>query len=260
MLFLAGIPVRAGYDKKLGFLLTKRIKHEKQKGEKHEADYNFDLLSALGIDTASADRKPYITPSEGERGLVDAVLKDLGIRRDIITLHPGASCPSKRWSPKEFAKVADALSEKYAADIVLVGGDETSHLSAEVISGMKSKAFDVTGNLLVGELAELLSRSRLFISNDSGPVHVAVAVGTPVISIFGRRDPGLSPKRWGPLGAGDRVVHRDVGCEECFSPFCFSCFILFVRLMPAVKNSGALRLLRVRMCCAKRMSSSNCKF
>lgn len=220
MLFLAGIPVRAGYDKKMGFLLTQRIKHEKQKGEKHEADYNFDLLSALGMDAGDADRKPYIATSEDEKRLVDFVWRDHGIKRDVIAIHAGASCPSKRWSPKEFAKVADELSDKYDMDIVLVGGDETSDLSAEVISGMRNKAFDVTGNLLVGELAELLRRARLFISNDSGPVHVAVAVGTPVISIFGRSDPGLSPKRWGPLGGSDKVVHKDAGCEECLAHAC----------------------------------------
>ena len=76
------------------------------------------------------------------------------------------------------------------------------------------------------ELAEFLSRCKLLISNDSGPVHVAVAMLTPVVDIFGRGDPGLSFKRWGPLGDHDIVLHKDVGCEVCQAHNCrlnFAC-------------------------------------
>jgi ADP-heptose:LPS heptosyltransferase len=135
-------------------------------------------------------------------------------------VHAGASCPSKRWPPQRFAQAADLLSEKYGADIVVVGGKGTEEISRKVISSMKRKAFDVTGKLSLGALAELLLRSRLFVSNDSGPVHVAVAVGTPVVAIFGRKDPGLSPRRWGPLGPRDIVLHKDVGCVKCLAHNC----------------------------------------
>ena len=76
----------------------------------------------------------------------------------------------------------------------------------------------------MGELAALLKRSKLFISNDSGPVHIATAVGTPNIVIFGRKQPGLSPKRWGPTGEGDIVLHRDVGCRVCLAHNCNNSF------------------------------------
>lgn len=218
--FLAGIPARIGYDRKMGALLTERIKHCKQEGGMHEALYNFELLEKAGFDVSSADPMPYIVTGDHEKMFADYLQGRMKIGSNIIAVHAGASCPSKRWPPERFAEVADALGAKYGADIVIVGGRETEELSKKVLSAMKRKAFDLTGKLGVGALAEILSRSRLFVSNDSGPVHVAVAVGAPVVVIFGRKDPGLSPKRWGPLGKRDIVLHKDVGCVKCLAHEC----------------------------------------
>ncbi|MGB2879465.1 MAG: lipopolysaccharide heptosyltransferase II [Candidatus Omnitrophota bacterium] len=220
MMLLAGIPVRIGYDRKLGWMLTRRIGHIKQGGARHEVDYNFDLLEKAGFDVSGAVRKPYMTMSESDKRLVDSVFRDSGINGTLIAIHPGASCPSKRWMPERFAEVADVLAGKYGCRIVIVGGDQTEEFSKSVLSNMRSKAVDLTGMLRIGELAELLSRCSVFISNDSGPVHVSVAVNTPVVVIFGRKDPGLSPKRWGPMGDRDVVLHKDVGCEKCLAHYC----------------------------------------
>ncbi len=224
MLFLAAIPVRIGYNRKMGALLTKRVVHDKQKGRKHEVDNNFDLLAKAGFDVSEAERRPYIVTHDREKSVVDVVIRDQGIGDKIIAVHAGASCPSKRWPPERFAQVCDALASDFRHDIVLVGGSDTRGYSRMVSSKMKSKAFDLTAMLRVGELAELLSRCRVFISNDSGPVHISVAVGTPVVCVFGRNDPGLSPARWGPLGKEDIVLHKDVGCEKCLAHNCLKDF------------------------------------
>lgn len=220
ILFLAGIPNRIGYDRKMSFLLTKQIPHYKQKGEKHEVDYIFDFLKSAGFDVNGADPMPYLITSSREKQAVDKILMDFHVKRDIIALHAGASCVSKRWSAERFACVADILAGKYKTEIVLVGGKETQRYSSLIISKARGKIMDLTGKLSVGELAEFLSRCRLFISNDSGPVHVASAVGTPVISIFGRQDPGLSAKRWAPLGQKNIVIHKSVGCDICLAHNC----------------------------------------
>jgi len=226
MLFLAGIPDRIGYDRKMGWLLTRRVPHRKQEGTRHEVDYNLDLLAGEGIDVSGADRRPSMTVNDEDRRAVDAIIKEHGLGDNIIALHPGASCPSKRWPPERFAAAADRLAELYGADIAVTGGKETAAYSAAVLSAMKGKAADLTGLFSVGQLAAFLAGCRLFVSNDSGPVHVSVAVGTPVIAVFGRKDPGLSPLRWGPLGEKDVVLHRDVGCEICLAHNCekdFAC-------------------------------------
>lgn len=218
--FLAGIPVRIGYARKMDRLLTERIPHSKHEGEMHEALYNFQLLKKAGFDVSGADPRPYIVTGGRDKAFVDELQGRMKIGPNIIAVHAGASCSSKRWPAERFAEAADVLGAKYGAEIVIVGGKDTEEFSRKVVSAMKRKTCDLTGKLGIGALAEVLSRSRLFISNDSGPVHVAVAVGTPVVVIFGRKNPGLSPKRWGPLGKRDIVLHKDVGCVKCLAHEC----------------------------------------
>ena len=85
---------------------------------------------------------------------------------------------------------------------------------------MKTEALNLSGMTTLRELAALLKRSSLFVSNDSGPVHIACAAGAPVISIFGRNDRGLSPRRWGPSNKTDRALHKYVGCDVCLAHNC----------------------------------------
>jgi lipopolysaccharide heptosyltransferase II len=220
MFFLAGIERRIGYDRKLPFLLNRIVPHEKQRGSRHEVEYNLQMITQAGLGTPPQGIRPYINTGENEQKMIDAAMRTCGIKRPFLALHAGASCPSKRWDSLRFARAADEIASKHDLDVVLVGGDETSKISEDVSSAMKMKAVDLTGMLLLGELAELLSRSRLFISNDSGPVHVAAAMGTPVISIFGRKDPGLSPLRWAPYSDRSRVLHGDAGCRVCYAHEC----------------------------------------
>ena len=85
---------------------------------------------------------------------------------------------------------------------------------------MQHEPILVAGNFSISQISSLLHRANLFISNDSGPVHIAVAVGTPVIAIFGRNQTGLSPIRWRPTGRRDIVLHKDVGCKVCLAHGC----------------------------------------
>ncbi|MDP8258169.1 MAG: lipopolysaccharide heptosyltransferase II [Candidatus Aadella gelida] len=228
MSFLAGISKRIGYDKDMGWLLTNKMPHKKNMGERHETDYNKDLLAYAGFDVSGYNNKPYMYTTSEDKGLIDSIEKSHSLKEKKIALHVGASCASKRWPPERFAKVADVLIKEYGCDVVLIGADKTEKYSSLVVSSMKENAVDLTDNLLLGELAELLSRCMLFISNDSGPVHIASAVGTPAIVVFGRNDPGLSPKRWGPLGEKDIVLHEPPGCMPCKAHYCekgFKCLM-----------------------------------
>ncbi|MFA5339363.1 MAG: lipopolysaccharide heptosyltransferase II [Candidatus Omnitrophota bacterium] len=218
--FLAGIPERAGYDKRWGFLLTKRLKDTKHLGEKHEIDYNFDVLRAIGI--AAKDRTLYMPVKPEYERVIDRfmALNDLGGKDTIVAVHPGASCRSKRWAAYRFGRVADELIDKHNVKIVIIGGPSDVNTVKEVETGMLHKPLVLSEEHSLGEVAALLKKCKLLISNDSGPVHIAVAVGTPVVSIFGRLDPGLSPQRWGPVGPDDIVIHKDVGCEECLAHNC----------------------------------------
>jgi len=222
--FLAGIPCRVGYNKKLGFLLTDKLKHTKQLGEKHELEYNLDLISYLGI--SSEDKDPLMPISPASEEWVKQLFEKEGIKNTdkLLAIHPGASCPSKVWPEGRFAQVADTLAEKYNFKILIIAGPKDIAVANLTENKLKHRAINLAGITSVSQLASLLKRCALFISNDSGPVHIASAVGTPVISIFGRNQQGLSPTRWGPVGLKDRFIHKEIGCIRCLAHNCLKEF------------------------------------
>lgn len=224
--FFAGIKKRVGYNRKFGFLLTDKLSHTKQLGEKHESEYCFDLLEYIGIFVQ--EKKLYMPIREDSEKWVDElfVSENIGSMDKLLGIHPAASCPSKIWPVERFAQVAERLSCLYGFKILVLSGPKDIKLADELIRGMKGNAVNLAGKISISQVASVLKRCRLFISNDSGPVHIATAVGTPVISIFGRNQKGLSPRRWGPLGSRDCVLHKEVGCIECLAHGCrkeFAC-------------------------------------
>ncbi len=224
--FFAGIARRIGYKRKLGFLLTDRIKHTKQLGEKHEIEYSLDLIRYLGIEP---ENKSLFMPISqiSEKWLEDLFNSlDIGDNHRLLAIHPGASCPSKIWPAERFAKVCDRLIKKFGFKVFVLAGSKDKKIAENLIKQMQHPAVNLAGKTSVSQLASLLKRCQLFISNDSGPVHIASAVGTPVISIFGRNQKGLSPIRWGPVGEKDKILHKEVGCIECLAHNCnrdFAC-------------------------------------
>ncbi|MCM8791800.1 MAG: lipopolysaccharide heptosyltransferase II [Candidatus Omnitrophica bacterium] len=223
--FFAGIPKRVGYNKKLGFLLTDRLPHTKHLGEKHESEYNLDVIRYLGIKNIS--KELYIPIKREAQNFIEELFKKEGITEEdrILAIHPSATCPSKRWPPERFAEVADRLIEKYNFKVFIVAGIKDKEISKMVLKNMKYKAIDLAGKLSLSQLVSLLRKCQLFISNDSGPVHISSAIGVPVVSIFGRNQRGLSPLRWGPLGKYSRVIHKEVGCRECLAHKCIKGFL-----------------------------------
>ena len=224
VVFFSAIKQRLGYDRKLGFLLNRRLKHAKQFGHKHEIEYNLDLLKVLGISVR--DKELYVPLKPESELWVIALFKKEGLKYSdrILAVHPGASCPSKIWPIERFAQVADRLVKEHGFKVVLVAGAHDVKLAKDVESTMHHPVLNLAGKTSVSQLASLLKRCALFISNDSGPVHIASGVGTPVISIFGRKQAGLSPKRWGPLGKKDKYLHKDVGCIDCLAHNCIKEF------------------------------------
>ncbi len=220
--FLSGIPTRIGYRKKLGWLLTHAIEDAKKEGLKHEAAYNFDLLRFLNI-VEPSHFELYFPLNEANRIDFEDCSRQLGFdpySEPYAVLNPSASCPSKIWPAEKFAGLGDVLWERYQLKCVLIGAETDKTHSEKVKSLMKHTPVDLTGKLTLGMLAFCLKGARLLLSNDSGPVHIGVAAGTPVLSIFGRNQAGLSPVRWGPLGEKSAYVQKDVGCYFCLAHDC----------------------------------------
>jgi lipopolysaccharide heptosyltransferase II len=224
--FLAGIPDRLGYNRKFGFLNNLRKAHTKQEGLRHEAEYNLELLCGLGISGNAHELFMPIRP-ESEQWVKDLFAENAIKETDeLLAINPGASCPSKVWPQANFAQVAEILAKRHNFKIIIVSGPKDIPIANMIAQKLGDKALNLSGKTSVSHLASILKRCALFISNDSGPVHIASSLGVPVISIFGRNQPGLSPRRWGPLGRQAKYLHKDTGCIQCLAHNCkkeFAC-------------------------------------
>ncbi len=222
--FLAGIPQRVGYDRKLGFLLTGRIKDTKAEGKKHEIEYNLDLVRALGIEPE--DKSTFMPIARSSEKWVEAFFSKENILPSdkLAVINPGASDDSKIWPPERYALVADRLGAR-GMKIAVLGGPADKKVCQEVIDRLHTPYINLVGNNDISQAASFLKRSSLFISSDTGPMHIASSVGIPVIAILGRSLPGLSPQRWGPHNKKSAFIHKDVGCAECLAHNCRKNFL-----------------------------------
>ncbi|MBI3604032.1 MAG: glycosyltransferase family 9 protein, partial [Nitrospirae bacterium] len=153
-----------------------------------------------------------------DRGEVSALLEKhkVSAERTWIAVNVSARWPTKRWPPAMFAAALDRLNEEGLGPIVLIGGPDEKPKVKAVKGLMKTDPVDVTGETTPGILPALLQSASLLLTNDSGPMHVAAAVGTPVVALFGP----TSPIRTGPYGKTHRVLTSGVSCSPCFSRQC----------------------------------------
>jgi heptosyltransferase-2 len=210
--YTAGIPYRLGYkNNKFGFLLSHPLKDPRSQGTKHEAQYCLDILKAIDIQAHDLD---VFVPSQKEAEVwTEQWMKENNLRSDeFIVIHPGASDAAKCWPSASFAQLMDRLAERYTSKIVLIGSSQTNPMAEDILRQVRlaSRFLNLTGKTSLGQTISILRHARLLISNDSGPVHVASGVGTCVISLFLRNQPGINAQRWQPLGAKSFILPKDL--------------------------------------------------
>ncbi|MFH1848396.1 MAG: glycosyltransferase family 9 protein [Candidatus Omnitrophota bacterium] len=206
--FLAGIPIRVGYDRKWGALLTHRAEDRKHEAKKHEVEYNLDLLKQIGITPKRST--PFIAVNDRDEEEVGNMLRALDVSEKdlLVAMHPETSNYLKRWPREYFARLSQLLIES-DIKVVMVSGSEESEFTQSTAFVLKNKPVDLSGKLKLKQLAALLKRCKVLVSSDSGPVHIASAVGTTVCALFGRQDKGSNPVRWGPYGEGHIIFQED---------------------------------------------------
>jgi len=217
LLALARIPERWGYARDWRrLLLTRRVPAPRTEGL-HQIDYYRHLLSGLAIDPGP--RLARLEISAGERRAAVARLEGAGwpAGRPLVILSPGASYgPAKRWPGSRFAELGRLFESKTEAGIALVGAPGEEPLAAAVAGGLSRPPLDFTGQTTLRELMGIVSQARVFITNDSGPMHLANALGVAVVAVFGPTDPVAT----GPLRPPAAVVKKDAPCWPCLYRTC----------------------------------------
>jgi heptosyltransferase II len=218
----AKIPERIGYARDgRSFLLTKAVPVPRD-GEipAHEKFYYLELLRRAGW-LGSIRDESFIglsVPEERSRN-AEKFLRNTGVRPGVVRIAIGAGASygsAKCWLPSRFAEVANRLQSEPDADIILFGTAAEASVSAAISSEMRRPPIDLTGKTSIADLAALLSQCHLFIGNDSGAMHVAAAVGLPIVAVFGPTDPfGTAP-----VTPRCSIVRQRPYCSPCFLRRC----------------------------------------
>jgi 3-deoxy-D-manno-octulosonic-acid transferase/heptosyltransferase-1 len=184
--------------------------------EVHALTRGLMLLNAIGIPTPTVD---YDLPvAEADNKVARRLLNHQGIAgiRPLVAINPVALWETKLWLNDRFAVLADRLINKHRVDIVFTGGPADRQVADTILSMMSAPAANLAGKTRLKQLAAVYRQSALVVSTDTGPMHLAAAVGTPVVALFGP----TAPWRTGPFGEGHRVVRTAPSCSPCFKRHC----------------------------------------
>ncbi len=215
IVFWAGIPCRIGYARKHPFLLNRTLPDKKHLGLRHEVEYNLELVALIGA--ATQDRSLELAiPAEVQA----AVAAKFGITPGSIAVHPWTSDPVKQWPLERFTELVRRLAEKETGKVIIIGRPEPWQISIPsprwggVGEGGRN-ILDLSGRTTLLETAAILKQCRCLVSCDSGPVHLAAAVGARTVALFRNDIPGKNPERWGPWGTGaGHVVVQAAGVDR----------------------------------------------
>jgi len=197
MVALSGIRERVGiYNPKRGFLLTKKIKP--QPPNIHKVEQFLNIVKGMGV--AEHGKGMELFTGKEDEAFAREFLKSRGIgeKDEFIILNPGGNWDLKRWPPENFAKLGDRLREKYDIPIVITGAKKDIELGQRISGMMKHKPVMAAGETTLRQLAAVMRHASLVISNDSGPMHIAVSQAAKTIALFGPTDPKVT----GPYGEG----------------------------------------------------------
>ncbi|MRR17875.1 MAG: lipopolysaccharide heptosyltransferase II [Deltaproteobacteria bacterium] len=222
----AGIPLRAGYNSDgRGFLLTHAIRRTESIFKVHQIHYYLEMVKALGcrdVDN-TLHLEALISPANAREVMRQCLP---GNTRSIIGIAPGATYgPAKKWLADRFAAAADRLALDLNAQVVLFGGKMDRETAAEVCRQAHTNIINLAGKSSLTESIYLISQCRLFISNDSGLMHVAGALNIPTVAVFGSTNPATTS----PAGEKTVLVRKEVECSPCLKKTCptdFRCMTL----------------------------------
>jgi len=182
----------------------------------HETTRNLDVLNKAGIPTPIKTTTFSITTEDKKWASNFLTAHQIDQKRPLIAIHPGSPIPLKRWMPERYAELADWLIARKQAKILFVGVADEMPIITKIQQLMRAESINIAGKTTLTQLASILHISNVFIGNDSGPMHLAAAVGTPTIGLYGPGD----PTRFRPVGIKCQIIQRKQDCPPCAGTTC----------------------------------------
>lgn len=211
-LLLLTAPIKADYKVSYdvgggGFILTDTVPHPRIN---HRVHYHLDIAEYLGAlcDYSKIEWKVYLTDREKQQ--VADTLSTIGVSQGFWCAHPGSRVELKQWSINKYTQTFDMISNYIGLPLVLLGGPKDGPVVQEIQSKMTTSSIQLTGKTSLREMAGILEKARLFFCNDSAPMHIAAAMDTPIVALFGPS----KPDQTGPYTDRAVVVKKDIPCRE----------------------------------------------
>jgi heptosyltransferase-2 len=227
---LAGIKIRVGYNTDgRGFLLSHSVVRGKEVLKLHQVEYYLTFLRALCWEAPTRD--PELIAGPESVSAVRALLLSKGIADQdlLVGISPGAAYgPAKRWPVERFAAIGARAMRDWGAKVVVIGTEKEKELGQILSSSSAPGAVNLCGMTGLGDALALIKRCQLFVSNDSGLMHVAAALKVPTVAIFGSTDSSAT----GPRGRNARIVKQDMECSPCLKPECTAGYRCLLAVQP----------------------------
>lgn len=216
--FLAGIPERLGYNTDArSLLLNPSVKLDPGLKKEHLIDYYLGILQGAGLETDGRDLDLFVPEQDQARGL--EFLKEQGLDRGgpVIGINPGATGgTAKRWFPERYAALARQLYRRYGTKILILGGPADQDLGEKILAMSRGACINMAGKTGLAQAFALIGRLDLFVTNDSGLMHAAAALGTPQAAVIGSTDPVATA----PFSEKAVMVRVPVDCSPCLKDEC----------------------------------------
>lgn len=215
--WVSGAPVRIGFDddhRWRGNCYTQVV--QPASAPRHRIDRDLGTLKPIGVQASVTD--PHLSLTPDEENDADHLLDQLGVQRSqpMVILQPGARYWFKAWPPERFAELADRVATEYGCQVLIGGSQQDGELAQQIRQMAKRSPIIMAGRTTIRQFAAIAKKSVLFVGNDSGAMHIASAVGTPVVALFGPSN----PCEWGPRGGPVVVLYKGLDCRSCFHPTC----------------------------------------
>ncbi|MGM0470927.1 MAG: glycosyltransferase family 9 protein [Bacillota bacterium] len=181
----------------------------------HQIERNLLLAQGIGAESDELDYGIRVEPSVKQR--VDSLVSDLELdNRPLVVINPLTSWTAKNWLLERYAKLADQLINELNVEVIFTGGPSDREDVASILDSMSAQPLNLAGETNLQELAELYSRAEIFIGGDTGPMHLAAAMDTTVVTLMGP----TTPQTHGPYGKQHTVIQADLSCLECWERAC----------------------------------------